>query len=159
MTTVLTKQACAAGAAYDMVGLKFGSLRILIYYQTAFKIAAGVLMAAKLSARFEGVHPSKWTEFVNAVQQDVLEPLHHEYRRTQAVANIKKWDVSCDRNLVVIKFDNEHVRLHYSEAFTLYGMIRLAAKNAKAWSGDTSRQWTTRAILTDAEENDKFQYT
>ena len=158
MTEVLTKQVCAAGTIQDMVGLKFGPQQFLLYYQTAFKLAAGLLMSAKLSARYEGVDPKKWASMVNTRQQEVLTPLHRDYRRTAAAPNFVEWSVSFERNLVVIKFDLETIKMHYSDAFALYPMIRLAGKNAKAWAGDRSRQWTTRASLTDAEENDKFQY-
>ena len=158
MGEVLTKQTCAAGAKYDMVGLKFGTQRFLLYYQIAFELAAGVLMASKMAARYEGVHPSKWSEFVNTIQQSPIAPLHRGYRRSDATPNFKDWSVAFERNLVVFKFDQETIKMHYSEAFEMYGWIRTAAKNAKHWAGDTSRQWTTRANLVDAETNDKFVY-
>jgi len=158
MGEVLQQHACEAVHAYDMVGLKFGPQRFLLYYQTAFKVAAGVLMSAKLAAQHEGVHPSKWTEFVNNAQQAPLEPLNREYRRTNHVSNIRKWKVGFENNLVVFTFDNETIKMHYSDAFTFYGMIRVSAKNAKAWAGDIGKQWTTRAVLQDAEENDKVVY-
>ncbi len=158
MSEVLTQQKCAAGAAYDMVGLKFGAQEFLLYYQTAFNLAAGVLMSAKLAARYEGVHPSEWSDAAKIVQQAPFEPLHREYRRTGAIPNFEKWSVAFEENLVVIKFDRATIKMHYSNAFELYGWIRTAAKNAKRWAGDTSRQWTTRASLRDAEENDKFVY-
>ncbi len=158
MSEVLQKHVCEAVYAFDMVGLKFGPQRFLLYYQTAFKMAAGILMSAKLAARYEGVHPSKWTEFVNNAQQAPFEPLSHEYRRTMHTPNFKTWKVGFESNLVTITFDHETIKMHYSDAFTLYGMIRVASKNAKRWAGDTGKQWTTRACLTDAEENDKFVY-
>ncbi len=144
-----------------MVGLKFGPQRFLLYYQTAFKIAAGILMSAKIAAQYEGVHPSSWSEELKRIlrQQVPTVPKHREYRRTTQVSNFKTWKVGGERNLVVLTFDQEIIKIHYSEAFVLYGMVRLAAKNAKAWAGDTSRQWTTRAVLVDAEQNDKFVYT
>ena len=142
-----------------MVGLKFGPQRFLLYYQTAFKIAAGILMSAKIAAQYEGVRPETWSETLKYQQQRPTVPKHREYRRTTEVPNFKTWKVGGERNLVVLTFDQEIIKIHYSEAFVLYGMVRLAAKNAKAWAGDTSRQWTTRAVLVDAEQNDKFVYT
>lgn len=142
-----------------MVGLKFGPHRFLLYYQTAFKIAVGVLMSAKLAARYEGVHPSKWAGIAKASRSiPPSEPLHRRYRRTREVPNFTKWKVAFDENLVILTFDQEVVRMHYSDAFELYGWIRAAAANAKRWAGDTSKQRTVRAVLTDAEENDKLIY-
>ena len=158
MTDVLTKQACTASALYDMVGLKFGPNEFLLYYQTAFKIAAGILMSAKEAARYEGVHPSIWSKQLKMEQQVPLTKKHWEYRRTTATPNFRDWKIGGERNLVVFTFDHEAIKMHYSDAFTLYKMVRVAAKNAKAWAGDSSRQWTTRAVLHGAEENDKFTY-
>jgi len=155
---VLTKKTCASATKYDMVGLKFGPYQFLLYYQDAFKIAAGVLQSAKLAAGYEGIHPSKWSEFVDATQQDPLEPLNPEYRRSRHRPNFTTWQVAFERNLVILTFDQQKVYMHYSDAFAIYGLIRLAAKNSKRWAGDTSRQWTTRAHLVDAEENDKIVY-
>lgn len=141
-----------------MVGLKFGPFRFLMYYQTAFELAASVLQASKMAARYEGVHPSKWTEMAQAVQQVPHEPLALQYRRTEARPNFKQWKVGYDRNLVVFTFDNTKIRVHYSDAFEMYGWIRLGGRNAKRWAGDRGKQWTTRANLQDAEDNDKFVY-
>lgn len=158
MSEVLTKHTCAAVHHCDMVGVQFGPQRVVMFYQTAFKLAAGLLQAAKLAGRFEGVHPSKVAELTHIKQQEALEPLHNEYRRSTYTPNFEEWKVSFDRNLVVFTFDEERIHMHYSNAYEMYGWIRLAAKNAKRWAGDRGRQWTTRAHLADAEENDKFIY-
>jgi len=158
MGEVFVKHECAAGAKYDMVGLKFGPQRFLLYYHTAFEIALGLMTAAKLAARYEGVDPASWVNIAKVQQQEALEPMSRIYRRSQARSNITKWTVGGERNLVVLTFDAETIKIHYSDAFTLYSMIRTAAKNAKRWSGDKGRQWTTHAVLRNAEENDKFVY-
>ncbi len=158
MGEILKQQTCAAGAKYDMVGLKFGPHRVLMYYQTAFAVAAGVLMAAKHAARHEGVHPSKWSEMVNNARLVPTEPFSPTYRRTIERPNFKTWKIAFENNLVVFTFDDTVIKMHYSDAFTFYGSIRYAGKNAKCWAGDDSRQWTTRAVLTDAEANDKILY-
>lgn len=159
MSDVLTKQTCAAHAKYDMVGLKFGSYQLLLYYQIGFEISAGILMAAKHAARYEGVHPRKWSEAVNNTRlQAIVQPLHRGYRRSGHTPNFKDWSIAFDRNLVMLTFDETTIKLHYGDAFEMYGMIWLACKNAKAWAGDSSKQRTFRACLTDAEDNDKFIY-
>lgn len=160
MEGVFTRQVCTAGSAYDMVGLKLGPCQFLMYYHLAFEIAASILQASKLAARFEGLHPTTWTEMikVNGVEPKPLEPLHPTYRRTQAKPNFENWRVAFDRNLVVLQFDDEIIRMHFADAYTIYTELRLAGKNAKRWAGDRGKQWTTRATLADAEENDKFVY-
>jgi len=159
MNNVLTQHTCSAGHVQDMVGLKFGPHHIQMYYQTGFELAASIMQASKLAARFEGVHPSKWTEMTRIVPQVPHEPLSRFFRRGEARPNFTNWSVGFERNLVVFKFDDTTVKLHYSNAFEFYGWVRLASRNAKRWAGDSGRQWTTRANLQDAEANDKFVYT
>jgi len=158
MNEVLSKQVCTAAYAQDMVRLKFGSHSVLMYYQTAFEIAAGVLSASKQAGQYEGVHPSRWSEYVNMVPQTPMEPLSLFYRRGDHPSNFTSWSVAFERNLVVFTFDQTIIKMHFGNAFEMYGLIRLAGKNAKNWAGDTSRQWTTKATLTDAEQNDKYVY-
>ena len=45
-----------------------------------------------------------------------------------------------------------------ADAATIQVWMRRAAKEAKNWSGDTSRIWNTYARLCDVEENDKVVY-
>lgn len=160
MGDMLTVHTCGAGAAKDMVGLQLGPHRFLMYYHTAFEIAAGILMSSKHAAMYEGVHPSTWSDWISqrAVPQEAYTVLSPLYRRSEARPNFKNWKLAFENNLVVFTFDRETVKMHYEDAFRLYGMVRLAGKNAKRWAGDRSRQWTTRAVLRDAEENDKIVY-
>lgn len=158
MNNVMTHHTCSAGHAQDMVGLNFGSCHIQMYYQTGFEIAASTLQSSKLAARFEGVNPSKWIEMAKIVPQVPTEPFSPFFRRGEARPNFTNWSVGFERNLVVFKFDDTTIKLHYSDSFTYYGWVRLASRNAKRWAGDKGRQWTTRAHLQDAEDNDKFLY-
>lgn len=159
MSEVLTKEHCAVGAELDMVGIKFGPPRLLLYYHTAFEVAHGTCMSAKFAGRYEGVRPQLWREFVRGSDRAPTAKPHYTYRRSGAVSSITDWSVAFDRNLVVWKFDDLTVKMHYSEAFQMYAMIRNAARKAKAWSGDRSRIRTVRAVLTNAEANDKILYT
>ena len=158
MGEVLGRQVCDAQHKCDMVGLMFGSYRVSMYYQTAFKIASAVLMAAKMAARYEGVNPRHSQEIMTKMTRGVEEPQAREYRRTTHTPNFNKWTVAWEKNLVVFTFDEATIKVHYSDAYELYGWLRVAAQNAKRWAGDRSRHWTTQAHLADAEENDKFVY-
>lgn len=159
MSDILISEHCGAASVYDMVGLKFKSHRLLMYYQTAFTIAAALCMAAKMAGRYEGVHPKLFREFLkgNDLRKEVPRA-NREYRRTGAQPNFKHWGVHGERNIVILTFDDLTVKMHYSDAFKLYVWFRHEARMAKAWAGDISRQWTTRANLTDAEQDDKFLY-
>lgn len=158
MPEVLTKQYYNVGTVHDIVEVQLGPQRFLLFYQVAFDVAAGLQMAARLAARYEGVHPSKWVEFIDATPRVPHTPKNRHYRRSGANQNFTTWSVAFEHNLVVINFDQEVIKLHYTDAYKLHSIVRAAARNAKAWAGDTARQWTTRGSLADAEENDKFVY-
>ncbi len=158
MSNVMTFQQVSAASMYDMVGLKLGSDRVLMYYYTAFEMAASLCMHAKMAGRYEGVHPRLFRNFID---QDTLPgrpQKYHTYRRTQETPNFRNWTVGHKGNLVRMTFDNVTKTMHYSDAFRIYTQFRHHARCAKAWAGDNGRQWTTRAHLTDAEQNDKFLY-
>ncbi len=154
----MTFQQAGAASKFDMVGLQLGSDRVLMYYQTAFEMAAALCMHAKMAGRYEGVHPRLFREFIDQASLPGRPKRHFEYRRTQEQPNFKNWTVAHRDNLVRMTFDTLTKTMHYSDAFKVYTQFRHAARVAKAWAGDDGRQWTTRAHLTDAEQNDKFLY-
>ena len=160
MDKVLTKQHCAASSVCDIVGLKFGERRLAMFYQTAFNIAAGLRQSAKLAARYEGVRTNNWDGQIKAHLHNYHsdEPFNREYRRSGHKPNFSKWSVGHTDNLVWLKFDELTVRIHYENAFELYGWLRNEAASAKRWAGDSSKIWSSRAHLVDAEENDKIVY-
>lgn len=160
MGEVLTYRQVDASSALDMVGLKFDHDRLLMYYQTAFRMAAALCMAAKLAGRYEGVHPRMYRDFVHLPGLSGRPRLNREYRRSRHMPNFDIWKVGGKQNLVFMQFDKDEliVWMHYADAFKLYTRFRHAAREAKAWAGDEGRQWTTRAHLADAEHNDKFLY-
>jgi len=158
MSDVLTSQQVEVGTMYDMVGVKFGTHRLLLYYITTFKIAHAIAMAARLAGRHEGVNPMFWRNFCRNADFNKKPKAHHTYRRTREVTNLKDWKVSFEGPLVVLKFDELEVKLHYTNAFELYVWMRTNGRIAKAWAGDTSKTMTVTAHLTDAEESDKFVY-
>lgn len=154
----MTFQQCRAASMYDMVGLQLGSDRVLMFYQTAFEMAASLCMHAKMAGRHEGVHPRLFREFIKHDSLPGRPKKHFKYRRTQEQPNFHRWTVGHRENLVRMTFDDMSKTMHYSDAFRIYTQFRHEARVAKAWAGDDGRQWTTRAHLTDAEQNDKFLY-
>ena len=158
MGEVMTFQQCRAASMYDMVGLQLGSDRVIMFYQTALTMAASLCMHAKMAGRHEGVHPRLFREFIEHDTLPGRPRRHHTYRRTQQQPNFQGWAVAHKGNLVRLTFDTMTKTMHYSDAFRVYTQFRHEARTAKAWAGDDGKQWTTRAHLTDAEQNDKFLY-
>lgn len=158
MSVVLTFQQASAASRHDMVGLKLGSDRVLMYYQIAFTMAASLCMHAKMAGRYEGVHPRLFHEFIEHDALDGRPQRHRTYRRTGERPNFRNWTVGHKGNLVRMTFDDMTKTMHYSDAFRVYTVFRHHARIAKAWAGDDGKQWTTRAHLADAEQNDKFLY-
>ena len=144
--------------ALDLVQLCIGKDKIRLYYPTAFKICSSMAGAAKFAMRHEGARPALWNELAKYDRAICAVPLHREYRRTNHPTNIKTWEVAFEDSLVVLTFDDQFYKMHYSDAAVVQVWLRRAAKQAKNWAGDSGRIWSTYARLTDAEENDKVVY-
>ncbi len=142
----------------DLVQLQLGSDKIRLYYQTTFKICSSIQGAIKFAMGHEGVRPEVWHKINVYDRTDLETPLHHEYRRSGHSTNIKDWNVAFEGSLVVLTFDTQAYKMHFSDAVWIYAWLRRAAKEAKHWAGDRSRIYNTYANLRDAEENDKILY-
>ncbi len=142
----------------DLVQLQLGSDKIRLYYQTTFKICAGLMGSTKFAMRHEGVRPKLFEELSIYDRTNYKNPIHHEYRRSGHVTNIETWDVGFEGSLVKLTFDDQFYMMHYEHAILLYAWLRKAAKEAKRWAGDRGRVFSTFARLTDAEEDDKVLY-
>jgi len=59
-------------------------------------------------------------------------------------------EVSSEGDLVVVQLGNVEVKVPYETAFQLSAWIRLRAKEAKRFAGDTSRHWSVLGTLSDA---------
>jgi hypothetical protein len=69
------------------------------------------------------------------------------------VAKRSSCSVSHVGELVRLKFGNQLIDMHYSDALQFSQWMRLNAKEAKRESGDRSRVVQMAGILSDAEEN------
>ena len=158
MSDILTRERVNVQQGKDLVRLQLGDRNVLLYYQTAFAILQGMRVAAKAAMVFEGNKIKKWREFANddIPPSPAPVPLHHEYRRSGNTSNLKKWNVSFGGALVILRLDDLTVKFHYSDAFYLQAWMRLAAKQAKRWAGDSTKSLRATAHLTDAEENYKY---
>lgn len=59
--------------------------------------------------------------------------------------------VQAEGVLVAIQIGNSTLRLHYEDALKISQWIRIRAKQAKRFAGDTSRHWSTIAVLDNLE--------
>jgi ribosomal protein L6P/L9E len=57
--------------------------------------------------------------------------------------------VSSEGEIVVMKFGNTEVKMHYANALQFSQWVRLRAKEAKRRAGDTSRHWSAVGVLED----------
>lgn len=55
--------------------------------------------------------------------------------------------IKSEADLVVMHFGNVTVKVPYETAFTLSQWIRMRAKEAKKFAGDTKRHWSIIGIL------------
>lgn len=159
MSDVFLKESVTSSADLDMVSFTFGAHRVLVPYQTAFEILAGVKLAGKMASRTEGNDPQAWRELarVNPSSRN-LTPARR-YRRSTLVSNVKTWSVKFEGALVVLVFNELTVKLYYADALTWYTGARLSAREAQAWAGDTKRQMRAVGYLNDAAENYKLGFS
>lgn len=142
----------------DLVELQLASNKIRLYYHDVFTICSKLQGNATFALRYERNHPKLWSELNKYEREPIATPLHSQYRRSGLLSNVKKYTISFKGPLVILQFDELVVKFHYSDIPRLRAHLWRAAKQAKRWAGDDSRQWNIFARLTTAEENDKFAY-
>lgn len=155
--TILTRHNVQVVSTSDVVNLRLGHNRLILYYQNTFEICNAVKMAAKLAQRHEGLQIPSWRETLKTMNVEIPKrvKMHKGFRRGGVVSNVSKWAVKWEGSLVVLIFDDLTCKLHYSDAFRLYLLLRANARNAKAWAGDPSKSMRGLGHLVDAEENYK----
>ncbi len=160
MGDILLKDHYQVTTMCDIVVLTLGEYTMTLFYQTAFEIAAGMRLAAKMSMRYEGVRTGEWRKILEEVrpQKPKIPIPNRVYRRSNEPSNISSWRVDWERQLVRVVFDELTASLHYTDALRLHVLLREYARVAKAWAGDVGRTTRCVAHLADAEENDKFVY-
>ena len=61
-------------------------------------------------------------------------------------------EVKQETEYVVVSIGNSDIRMHYTDALKLSQWIRIRAKQAKKFVGDTSRHWSAIGIISDAND-------
>lgn len=149
---IITPTKFAANNHEDMVNIQIGDLRPRIAYQSAFEIAHALRMACKSAAR----HDRQQATFVNDVDVEDLEDCprpNRQFRRSNQVPNVKNWRVCYQKAEVAILFDGRGEIFGYEDGIRLHQMIRRAGRRAKAWAGESQKNITMLANLTDAEDD------
>jgi hypothetical protein len=155
VSDIFTSQHVSSSTLLDMVVFEIGTHRPRVPYQTAFEILNGVRMAAKMAMAEDGNPVTAWRQMAE-INADRDKPIPHRgFRRSTEVSNVGTWSVRFEGVLVVLVFDELTAKIHYADALTWYTGLRISARQAKAWAGDTSRTLRGVAHLTDAEANDK----
>lgn len=164
MGDVLKQTSVSSEVLYDLWVFNLESNRLTLPYQVGFELLNGMLLACKMAMRYEGCSASQWREFAKLKETPPrVTPLNRGFRRSRESANVASWSCAFERQLVVLTFvpvsgGSLTVRFHFSDCFEVYRRARAACKEAKAWAGDSSRQWSGCAHLTDAEENYKYGF-
>lgn len=163
MSEVLTLEKVAAEADHDMVRLTFGTEKPFVPYQTAFEMVAELCIAAKMALREEGNDVKLWRE-MSLIGRERADPVAaRRFRRSHLVPNVQDWKVQyfTGSPLVVLTFvpwpsgRTLTVKIHYADALKFWSTFRFAAREAKAWAGDSSRIWSCAAHISDGEDDYK----
>ncbi len=142
----------------DLIQLNLGDRSVLLYYHTVLDICMKIRGLATFALRYERNPPTLIRELEKYEKEPITEPLSPVYRRSGLATNVESWKVTYENQLVVMRFNDQFFKMHYVDAIVLHAWLGRAAKQAKRWAGDSSRQWRLFARLTDAEDNDKFAY-
>lgn len=158
MGVILTQHQMSVKQGMDLVQLNLDDRSILLYYQTTFDICMKIRGLATFALRYERNPPALMHELEKYEQEPSNVPLSPVFRRSGLMTNVDTWGVYQEDQLVVLVFNDLHVKMHYVDAVMVHAWLGKAAKEAKRWAGDSSRQFRVFAKLTDAEANDKFAF-
>ena len=152
--TLFKKVAYGANNDHDTVVISFSTLCPRVAYQTAFEMSHKLRLQCKRAARLDRASATLAREFMPDLK-DCPRP-HRGFRRSRLVPNVQCWKTGINGKLVWLGFNGECCELGYEDGLKWSSLIREAARRAKAWAGDTSKQMGMHAMLTDGEEDYKL---
>ena len=150
MRDLFTLETAQIGQAKDLVQWTLDDRKVRIYYPTCIALSAQIRVYAKAAVTAAGGNTRLWRELAKYDQEPSMVPLHRKYRRSGHLSNLKSWNVKPDGELVVIYLDDLVAMFHCTDALIAQAMLLRAAKNAKRWAGDGSRQLMVTAVLHNA---------
>lgn len=136
----------------DFVVVRLGSLRPMMPWQLALEKCHKLRSHCKHAARFDRADVGFWRDVETEDLDDQPSP-HRGFRRSSLVQNFKSFEIASKPPLVALIFDGTWTEMNYEDGIKLHQMIRRAARRAKGWSGDTSRNTGMHGNLTSAEED------
>lgn len=155
---ILEKITYGATAVEDMVHGHIAGLKFVAPYQTLFEMCQKLRMASKIAARADRAGPTFWREFNLTDLADVPALYREGFRRSMQRPTLKAYHFDIKGSLVVVGLFNRggtpyNVEIHYEDAIKWHHQLRLEARRAKAWAGDSSKQRRLTGHITDAEED------
>lgn len=154
MSDLLTKQKVCVETDCDRVVLVVGRTAFPMPYASASKIAAGLKMACKQAMRVSGESLDNW-EARQKLDREIQVNELNSTRRTTTMPAQFQWRVESTGEMVAIWFNEVKLEFHFSAGLQISQWVRLAAKQAKNWAGDSGTKMHMTGILTDAEDNYK----
>ena len=151
---LLQKIKYGATANLDMVDIRVASMRPRVPYQVAFEIAHKLRMAAKRAARWDRQAATLSHDFMGDLN-DCPAP-NRSFRRSKLTSNVKRYLIDVNDGLVQVGFNDSLMEIEYEAALKLHAKIRVEARRAKAWAGDSSTTSRLLGMVTDAEEDDRL---
>lgn len=148
MSELLQRMRIDVAADNDVVVLSVGHASLRFGYPTAFKIAQGLRVAGKHAMRNAGI-PVNTHRAVGDFDTNLpAAPLHPEYRRTAEPLAGQPWRVDVENTRVALHIGNTALRVDHDAALQMATWLRMRAKEAKRWAGDTSRTMRIAGTLT-----------
>lgn len=148
----MTRMTLTAKANLDMVEITLGSMGARVPYQSAFEIAQGMKVTARMVAIRDRA-PAAFDRGIKGPDLKDVPKTHRGFRRSTLVPNFKHWELRLTSDqLVGIVFDSTMTEICYEDAIHLAGVIRLEARRAKAWAGDGGRSMRMVGGIQDGEK-------
>lgn len=150
MKDLFTQETVNVAQAMDIVQWTLGDRKIRLYYLTCFRIAGHIRVCAKAGIEVAGSPLALWRELAKYEFETPDMLVNDEYRRSGFLTNLTTWDVDLEGELVVVHLDDLTAKFHCTDAILIQAWLDRAARQAKAWAGDTQEELILSARLTDA---------
>lgn len=140
------------GTDLDRVVLNVRRLAIPLPYAAANVIAANLTLASNHCAN--QIHNERLDRkaIECTLDLDPEAPVVHDGRRGTMPSKFR-WRIDVDSEQVLLYLGGHCLKLHFTDAGCLAIEIKARAKIAKAWAGDTGKQFIVTGHLEDAEEH------
>lgn len=142
------------GTDLDRAILQVRRLTIPLPYASANVIAANLTLASNHCANLVHNERPDRGAIECRLELDPEAPVVHERRRGTMPGKFN-WRIDVDSEQVMLRLSGHCLKLHFMDAARLALEIKAKAKIAKAWAGDTGKQFIVTGHLEDAEVNYK----